>query len=367
MRGIYIHIPFCVRKCKYCDFVSFPDMADGFSGYVSDVIDEMAEYRGERVDTVFIGGGTPTVLPYQELGSLIEACFKNFNIASDYEFTVEANPETVNADKIKAMLFGGVNRISVGAQSFNDAELKKIGRIHDAKTAYNTICQLKEMGFDNINLDLMTALPDQTVQSLSNTLETAVSLPVTHISAYSLIIEENTPLEREYSRRELVLPSEDEDRKMYKMTVETLRKSGFNQYEISNFAKSGFECRHNKKYWKTEEYIGLGLAAHSYLDGKRFYNTSDLTEYMSGRKHSSDVTVLTERDKIGEFMIMGLRLNSGVSEAEFLRRFGKAVDEMYAKELEKFVNGGFLVRKDGKIALSDKGRDVSNSVLCEFV
>lgn len=367
MRGIYIHIPFCVKKCKYCDFVSFADRTDEFSGYVSAVIDEMAEYRGERVDTIFIGGGTPTVLPYKELGRLIGECFKNFNIASDYEFTVEANPETVTDDKIKAMLFGGVNRVSVGAQSFNDAELKKIGRIHDAKTAYNTICQLKEMGFNNINLDLMTALPNQTRESLSRTLETALSLPITHISAYSLIIEENTPLEREYSRGELVLPSEDEDRKMYKMTVETLKKSGFNQYEISNFAKAGYECRHNKKYWQCEEYIGLGVAAHSYLDGKRFYNTSDLKQYMSDRKHSEDVTVLTERDKIGEFMIMGLRMNEGISEAEFLRRFGTTVDGMYADELEKFVNGGFLVRKNGKIALTDMGRDVSNSVLCEFV
>lgn len=366
MKGIYIHIPFCLRKCKYCDFVSFSGKED-FSGYISALAEEMSEYSGEAADTVFIGGGTPTVLPRAELERLLNLCFKNFKIARDYEFTVEANPGTLSGDKIKTLLDCGVNRISVGAQSFDDAELAKIGRIHDVKTAYNTICQLKEEGFDNINLDLMTALPSQSAESLTRTLDIALSLPVTHISAYSLIIEEGTPLEREYSRGELTLPSEAEDRQMYAMTVEKLKNGGFEQYEISNFAKPGFECRHNKKYWQCEEYIGLGIAAHSYMDGRRFYNTSDLGEYISGKKHSDDVMVLTERDKIGEFMIMGLRMNKGVSETEFLRRFGKPVDLLYKSELEKFCAGGFIIRKNGAIALSDKGRDVSNSVFCEFV
>lgn len=367
MRGIYIHIPFCVQKCKYCDFISFTGCDDLFSDYVGALEEEMEEYGGERADTLFIGGGTPTVLPRDCIERLLDACFKNFRIASGYELTVEANPGTLDLDKTKALISGGVNRISVGVQSFNDEELRKIGRIHNSKTAYNTICQLKENGFDNINIDLMTALPGQTKESLAHTLETVISLPATHISAYSLIIEDGTPLEKEYSRGNITLPDEDEDREMYAMTVKRLKEGGFSQYEISNFAKEGFECRHNKKYWQCGEYIGLGAAAHSYMDGRRYYNTSVLQEYISGKKHSSDVTVLTEHDKIGEFMIMGLRMNEGISETEFLKRFKRTVDSVYGAELEKLIGGGFLTRENGRIAFTDKGRDVSNSVLCELV
>lgn len=367
MRGLYIHIPFCRQKCKYCDFISFANMEGMFSQYISALAKEMEEYRGEKIDTVFIGGGTPTILPGAELKRLLSLCFEKFNIASDYEFTVEANPGTLDDYKIKTLSDGGVNRISVGVQSFNDEELRKIGRIHDSKTAYNTICQLAKSGFSNINLDLMTALPGQNMELLSHTLDTALTLPITHISAYSLIIEEGTPLEREYSEGKLMLPNEDEDREMYAYTVSRLKDSGFGQYEISNFAKDGFECRHNKKYWKCEEYIGLGAAAHSYLGGKRFSNTSVLSEYLSGKRHTEDVTVLTERDRIAEFMIMGLRMNEGISEAEFKRRFGKSINSVYKPELEKFIRGGFLIREKGAIRFSDKGRDVSNSILCDFV
>lgn len=367
MKGLYIHIPFCKQKCKYCDFVSFSNMEEMFSRYISALIAEMDEYSGEKIDTVFIGGGTPTVLPSDELRRLLVSCFEKFNISANYEFTVEANPGTIDDYKIKTLFDCGVNRISVGVQSFNDAELQKIGRIHDAEMAYNTICQLAKSGFSNINFDLMTALPEQNIKTLSNTITTALTLPVTHISAYSLIIEDGTPLEKEYSKGMLTLPDEEEDREMYAYTVDRLKESGFHQYEISNFAKCGFECRHNIKYWQCREYIGLGAAAHSYLDGRRFYNTSVLSEYLSGKKHTGDVTMLTERDKIGEFMIMGLRMNDGISEAEFIKRFGKSVDFMYKSELEKFIRGGFLVRENGSIRFSDKGRNVSNSILCEFV
>jgi oxygen-independent coproporphyrinogen-3 oxidase len=213
----------------------------------------------------------------------------------------------------------------------------------------------------------MTALPSQTKASLSDTINTALSLPITHISAYSLIIEDGTPLEREYSKGMLILPNEDEDREMYADTVTALQNNGFHQYEISNFAKNGFECRHNKKYWQCEEYIGLGVAAHSYIDGKRFYNTSDLSEYIGGKMHTGDELYLTERDKIGEFMIMGLRMNVGISEAEFLKRFRKCIDDVYSRELEKFVSSGLLIRENGTIRFTDRGRDISNTVLCEFV
>ena len=367
MKGLYIHIPFCIQKCRYCDFVSYTGMETEAHNYISSVIEEMEEYRGEEIDTVFIGGGTPTILPYQETDRLLKACFERFKISSDCEFTAEANPGTLDTDKVRALKDGGVNRISVGVQSFNDGELKKIGRIHDAKTAYNTIWKLSEAGFSNINIDLMTSLPNQTVKSLAATLNTAMKLPITHISAYSLIIEDGTPIAKEYHDGELTLPDEDADREMYEYTIKTLAKNGFNQYEISNFAKQGCECRHNIKYWQCREYIGLGAAAHSYLNGKRFYNTSELSEYMSGNRHTNDIITLTEQDKISEFMIMGLRMNIGISENEFKKRFKKSIDDVYKAEIEKFIEYGFLVRNNGFIRFSDKGRNVSNSILCEFV
>ena len=262
MKGLYIHIPFCKQKCKYCDFVSFPCMEDTADKYVDALKREAEQYKGEKIDTIFIGGGTPSILTPKQIEEVTKMCFDVFDVASDCEITTEANPGTMDDDKIKAMLNGGINRISVGVQSFNDDELKKIGRIHDAKTAYNTICHLDKMGFQNINLDLMTALPSQTFESLKNTLNTAVSLPVKHISAYSLIIEDGTPIEKEYSKGLLDIPNEDTDREMYMHTVDFLGKNGFKQYEISNFAKDGYECRHNVKYWTGEEYIGLGTAAH---------------------------------------------------------------------------------------------------------
>lgn len=367
MKGLYIHIPFCVKKCRYCDFVSYTNRETAFHDYISSVIEEMDEYADSEIDTAFIGGGTPTILPAEEIKRLLDTCFKKFKFSTDYEFTAEANPGTLDDEKIHALLDGGVNRISVGVQSFNDGELRKIGRIHDAKTAYNTTWKLSEAGFSNINIDLMTALPDQTMASLANTLDAAVKLPVTHISAYSLIIEDGTPIAKEYHDGELTLPDEDADREMYEYTIKTLAKNGFNQYEISNFAKQGCECRHNIKYWQCREYIGLGAAAHSYLNGKRFYNTSELSEYMSENRHTNDIITLTEQDKISEFMIMGLRMNIGISENEFKKRFKKSIDDVYKAEIEKFIEYGFLVRNNGFIRFSDKGRNVSNSILCEFV
>ena len=365
MKGLYIHIPFCKQKCKYCDFVSFPCMEDTADKYVDALKREAEQYRGEKIDTIFIGGGTPSILTPKQIEEVTKMCFDVFDAASDCEFTTEANPGTIDDDKIKAMLNGGINRISVGVQSFNDDELKKIGRIHDAKTAYNTICHLDKMGFQNIHLDIMTALPSQTCESLNNTLNTAVSLPVKHISAYSLIIEDGTPIEKEYSKGLLDIPNEDTDREMYMYTVDFLSKNGFKQYEIKNFAKDGYECRHNVKYWTGEEYIGLGTAAHSYIGNCRFYNTSDINEYIGGAE--KEVIELTENDKIAEFMITGLRMNRGVSETDFKSRFGKDINDVFASEFDKFIKLGLMQYIDGRYSLTLDGINVSNSILCEFV
>lgn len=366
MKGIYVHIPFCVQKCRYCDFVSYAGMEKKIDEYLDAVMAEMDEYRGESADTVFIGGGTPSVLSSTQLSRLIRMCFDKFDIKKDYEFSIEVNPGTVDDLKIKTMLLNGVNRVSVGIQSFDDEELKAIGRIHDAKTAYNTVCELSEMGFLNINADIMTSLPNQNEKKLKKTLDMALELPLTHISAYSLIIEEGTPIAEDYKKGIIKLPDDDLDRDMYDMTVKTLKNKGFNRYEISNFAKNGFECRHNIKYWECEEYIGIGAAAHSYVKGQRYFNTSDISEYISGNFGRKGET-LTKQDKISEFIFMGMRMDSGISEAEFKKRFNINIYDLYGKKFEKFISGGFIVRENGRYKFTDKGRNVSNSILCEFV
>ncbi len=365
MKGIYIHIPFCVRKCKYCDFVSYPDKTALADEYVSALKKEAKMYRGEKADTIFIGGGTPSLLTPKQIETVCRMCFDTFDIPDDYEFTMEINPGTVDDDKINAMLSGGVNRVSVGVQSFCDEELRRIGRIHDAKTAYNTIWQLKENGFSNINIDIMTALPSQNITALSDTLNTAVKLPITHISAYSLIMEEGTALYDEYSNGAVTLPNDDDERDMYAFTKDFLNKNGFARYEISNFARDGFECRHNIKYWTFEEYVGLGAAAHSYMDGKRFYNTSILEEYIMGAEKT--VTLLTRDDEISEYIITGLRMDRGIDAARFAARFNERIEDIYGDKLKKFISLGLIKSCGGFYSLTDRGIDVSNSVLCEFV
>jgi len=365
VKGLYIHIPFCVQKCKYCDFASYVGQESRIDEYLHRLQCEMQQYKDTKVDTVFIGGGTPSVLSAERISQLMQSIKTNFSLADNCEITMESNPGTLDEEKIYSMLKGGINRVSVGVQSFNDAELKAIGRIHNAELAYNSICLLEKCGFNNINLDLMTALPLQTMDSLKNTLKTAVSLPITHISAYSLIIEDNTPLEREYSQGKLILPTEDEDREMYKFAVDYLRKNGFMRYEISNFAKQGFECRHNIKYWSCDEYIGIGAAAHSYVENKRYSNPTGLSYYISDQK--GEEVVLEPDDKISEFMMMGLRMDKGVSITEFKNRFGTDMTDMFKMQLEKFVSLGLMNFDGNNYSLTERGIDISNSILCEFM
>lgn len=365
-RGLYIHIPFCVQKCRYCDFISYCGREELYDNYIEALAAEMKEYKGSVVDTIFMGGGTPTALNAVQLDKLCKAINNNFNISADYEFTSEANPGTLDKEKAGVLLDNGVNRISLGIQSFNDYELKKIGRIHDAQTAYKTVELLNNSGFDNISIDLMTALPDQSMDSLMNSLKIAVQLPLKHISAYSLIIEDGTPMAAAYDKGELNLPDEDEDRDMYAAAKGFLEEHGFYQYEISNYAKPGYESRHNIKYWQCKEYFGIGAAAHSYIDGVRFSNTNILEDYIGGNYRGEEKEILTLNDRIFEFIIMGMRMNIGINIYEFKRRFGISIQDKYGEILDKFKNGGFIEMADGCIRFTDKGRDVSNSILCEF-
>ena len=366
MKGLYIHIPFCVKKCDYCDFVSFPECDNHFESYVDALIMEMKHYLGTEIDTVFIGGGTPSVLPAYLISKICDAVNKNFELTDNVEWTMEVNPGTVTADKIQAMLMGGINRVSVGVQSFNDDELCAVGRIHNSREAVSTVIALSSAGFLNISIDLMESLPCQTAESFKCSLEAAVSLPISHISVYSLIIEDGTPIKGKYDSGEYELPDEDNDRDLYKFTGEFLTQHGFSRYEISNYAKPYCESRHNLKYWDCDEYIGIGVAAHSYVDGVRSYNTSDLSDYLNGTTRVGE-DILGVTDKMGEFMMLGLRKTQGVNKKEFSVRFGCLPENVWGDIINKFISSGFMMEKDGCYTLTQKGLDVSNSVMCEFL
>lgn len=367
MRGLYIHIPFCLKKCKYCDFNSFTFSCEDKASYLDALIKNMQVYKGEKIDTIFIGGGTPTTLSYEELGRLLDAVNSTFELSADYDFTVEMNPKTVDRDKLSVLKEKCVNRLSLGVQSFNDEELLKIGRIHTSQDAIETVSLIKECGFDNFSIDLMSALPGQTTESFLESLNTAIGLNPKHISCYSLILEDGTPLYEEYLRGEINLPDEDEERNMYDSAVKILESAGYKRYEISNFAKNGYESQHNIKYWQCKEYIGIGISAHSYLDGVRFSMTDDFDNYISGDFERCDETVLSREDMMSEFMFMGLRMDRGVSKKEFSVRFGAEIDEIFGKPLLKFKNMGMIEEKNGNYSLTDKAVGISNSIMCEFI
>ena len=364
--GLYFHIPYCAAKCRYCDFVSAPGSRAEQSQYVQSLLREMQGRRGVEADSVFIGGGTPSILPPPLLEALLRGIRESFRLTEDCEFTMEANPKTLDAQKLTLLREYGVNRLSIGVQSFDDGELKRLGRIHNSREAAETVT-LARGYIPNINLDLMTGIPGQTMESLKSTLETAVSLEPAHLSCYSLIIEEGTPFFDEWEQNRLELPSEDEDREMYWVTGEFLERRGWKRYEISNYAKEGRECCHNLKYWGCREYLGFGAAAHSYLGNRRFYHTASRREYMAAPTEEIDEEILTPADAMGEFMIMGLRLIAGVEEKEFERRFQEKMTAVYGEPLKRLCDQGLLRHWDGRYSLTERGLDLANRVMAEFV
>lgn len=369
--SLYIHIPFCVRKCLYCDFPSFSGMESIFDDYVRmlcrEIDETYSDYRGMEVKSIFIGGGTPSVLPPALLGRISDKIFSRFDVDSQAEITIETNPGTLDAKKLAEMKSMYFNRLSMGLQAWQDRLLKKLGRIHTADEFETNFLQARDAGFKNINVDLMFALPAQSLDDWQETLEKVMKLRPEHISAYSLIIEEGTPFFDMFDRGELKETDEETDRKMYYLAKEMLSDKGYKQYEISNFAKEGFECYHNKVYWRTEEYHGFGLGAHSYSGGVRFHNTYDMKEYLRGEGLRMDKEFLSLQEKQEEFMFMGLRMNEGVSEAEFLRRFGESMDSVYGDEIKELISEELLVKKDGRLSLTDRGVDISNSVFEKFI
>ena len=378
---IYIHIPFCVKKCAYCDFLSGPQDKETIERYVSRLLKEIQVHASKQkftldyeVTTIFLGGGTPSVLEANQIQRIFEMLKNSFKISKDAEITIEANPGTVTVEKLEAYKQCGINRISFGLQSTNNEELKLLGRIHTYEEFLESYQLARACGFENINVDLISAIPKQTVASWEETLSTVIALNPEHISAYSLIVEEGTPFAKLYGEGcpgEHDLPREEEERVIYYRTEELLEKVGYHRYEISNYAKKGKECRHNLGYWERKDYLGIGLGAASLINNVRYKNTDDLLYYM---EHSSDLSAIQEnveklslQEQMEEFMFLGLRKMEGVSVTEFKNTFGKTMEECYGEQIQKLKEQGLLEQKDGRLMLTRPGIDVSNYVFGEFV
>lgn len=382
--SIYIHIPFCVRKCLYCDFLSAPASGETMEAYASCLCREIEAagklYPDYEVRTVFFGGGTPSILKKERICQIMEALCRAFSLAEDAEITIEVNPGTVDADKLAAYYAAGINRLSIGVQSLQENELQALGRIHSTEDFFQTYSTAIKSGFNNINIDLMSAIPEQTLESCLDTLRQLLSLdrPPSHISAYSLIIEEGTP----FYENTPVLPDEEMDRLFYKITNDILKAAGYHRYEISNYAREGCECRHNRVYWERGEYLGFGIGAASLMQETRFSNIRDLQTYLkllSGEAADGpstgqltehlrqEVSHLTEREQMEEFMFLGLRLTEGVSKKRFFKTFGKKFTDVYPGISEKLIREGLLVQEGDRLKLTELGLDVSNRVMAEFL
>lgn len=360
--GLYIHFPFCIKKCAYCDFVSYENIScDVKKQYVDALLYDMKEYCGEEIDTVYLGGGTPTTMDFIEIKRVIDFVYENFKVKEDCEITIECNPKTADGKYFENLRKIGVNRLSIGVQSLSDRELSFLGRVHNGGEAKGCISMAKIAGFDNFSVDVMFGLPCQTIESLKNTLDGLLEFNPTHISCYSLIIEEGTP----FYNMKIEPIDDDTEREMQDFIIDYLAETGYSRYEISNFAKNGKVSRHNIKYWEGVSYIGVGAAASSYYQGKRYDKESDIFEYIKEPAKRLNVTELTKEDEMSEFMFLGLRKTSGVSCEDFFEKFGLQIEEQF--DISKHLANGFLVKSDGRIYLSKRGIDVSNAVLCDFV
>lgn len=368
---MYVHIPFCLQKCAYCDFISYPGLLSRADSYLEQVAKEAEYYRGCRADTVYIGGGTPTCLSIEQMSKLLKQLTDSFCLTADCEITVECNPKTADGAYFKRLRAAGANRLSIGVQSFCDRELALLGRLHNAEEAQQCVKLAQDSGFENINLDLMFGLPNQTVEKAMENTERAIALKPTHISAYSLILEEGTPLAERVRQGELTLPDEETERGMYHEMVHRLAQDGYERYEISNFARNGFVSKHNNKYWERRPYIGLGAAAHSQIGNLRYANPDGLEEYAAlGRKpppEGRETEVLSRNDEIAEFVFLGLRKMCGIRKSEFRSLFFQEIESVYGAQLDKFCSLGLLEQSGDVIRLTPSGIDVSNSVFCEFL
>lgn len=396
--SLYLHIPFCVRKCRYCDFLSYPAAEREQEDYLALLLQEIEKqslfYKEYQVRTIFIGGGTPSLLPADFIKRIFEKLNHDFVIKKDCEITIEANPDSLTGSKLAAYLQAGINRLSIGLQSADDEELRRLGRVHD----YRVFCRAYEMarqaGFRNVNIDLMSAVPGQTLPSYRQTLEKVLALKPEHISAYSLILEEGTWFYEH--QKELSLPTEDEDRELYELTGEMLASYNYKRYEISNYAESGYECEHNKVYWKRGDYVGFGLGAASMVNDVRWSNKRDMRAYQEAvlsapeavpaiRKGNEavlteaqgtlsayrtrlgeNVQYLSRQEQMEEFMFLGLRLTKGIEKQDFLDKFGIPIETVYGETLSRLRRDGLLFIDDS-VRLTPYGFDISNYVMAKFL
>ena len=367
---LYVHIPFCVRKCQYCDFLSGPSDEETKDRYIEALLKEIraAEHTEDyEIVSVFIGGGTPSALKAEAIASIMRTLQEQFFFCEDAEVTIEANPGTVDLEKLTIYRNVGINRLSLGLQSTDAEELKLLGRIHSYEEFLKSYEWAREAGFSNINIDLMFAIPGQTGEAWRQHLYQVAELNPEHISAYSLIIEEGTP----FAEQNLDLPDEDTEYQMYEDTAEILERYGYRQYEISNYAKQGYMCRHNAGYWQRREYLGFGLGASSLYRGMRFSNTRRMQEYLKESRNPDqirkDVTVLSRNERIEEFMFLGLRMTEGISEKKFEENFDVRLMDIYGDILQKYEETGFMEHIETKWRLTRKGIHVSNHILADFL
>lgn len=364
--GLYIHIPFCAHKCDYCDFVSFSAKEDIIEKYINKLIDEIKSEKLEqyKIKTIYIGGGTPSFIKSKYIIEIL----KTVNKSDADEITIEVNPGTVTKEKLQDYYNVGINRLSIGLQSTKNSLLQEISRIHTFEQFLETYKLANEVGFQNINVDLMIGLPNQKLENVQESLEEVIKLKPKHISVYSLILEPGTVLEKKVATGILELPSELEERKMYWLVKNTLEKAEFKHYEISNFAKKGFESKHNTDCWKQKEYIGVGLSAHSYMNKTRYSNTANLSKYLENSNQYREIhEIQSIEDEQNEFMLLGLRKLEGVNIQEFKNKFILNPIYIYRKQLDKLAKNKLIEIDTNYIKLTNKGIDLANLVWEEFV
>ena len=376
---LYVHIPFCEKKCLYCDFLSFSAEDDLHKAYVDKLIEEIRvqakNYSDYQISSIFIGGGTPSVIKAVYISNIMSAIYEAFIVESLAEVTIECNPGTVDIDKLLVYKQSGINRISVGLQSSVDKELQHLGRVHTYADFLYSYEKIRESGYKNVNIDLMSALPWQTLDSWKSTLKKVVMLKPEHISAYSLIIEEGTEFSKIYGSPEgrKFLPTEEVEREMYHSTIDILKNYGYERYEISNYAKPGYESKHNIGYWTGEEYLGFGIGASSYVYGRRFHVEKDIKKYLDINMKKDimplyqNIHELSTKEKMEEFMFLGLRLTKGVLVTDFYDRFGMELIDVFEKPIQKNISFGLLKYENLYLRLTDKGLDLSNRVMGDFL
>lgn len=379
--GLYVHIPFCRSKCPYCDFCSLPrpswELMEAYTRELSRRIRQTGEEYGRSdgrpipLDTVYFGGGTPSLLPGHCMRELLEAIHEAFFLLPDAEITAEANPATLSPETAAVWAQCGINRVSLGAQSAQEAELKALGRLHRWSDVEETVARLRDVGIHNINLDFMLGIPHQTSESLADTLTRALALHPTHLSAYTLMLEEGTPFHRR-GRAALGLPADEDTADeeaicLWEQACTHLREAGFEHYEISNFAREGFRSRHNLHTWQCHDYLGFGVAAHSCMDGVRFGQSRDMEGFLAGEDITEFTETLTLRDRMAEYIMLGLRLSDGIDESEFFSRFGEDFWHIYGGACIPFIEKGMMVRGEGRVSLTETGFPISNAILAELI